>query len=312
MLAFNLILCRLQWYNINNFSDTLPEMKKKYQNEVFYGKTRKLIENINEIAESYYRRGIILTVRQVYYQCVTRNLIANSKREYDKISDIVARGRLAGLIDWNFIEDRTRTLRENDHWDNPQEILRTCADQYRIDTRATQPYYIECWIEKDSLVAILESATRRLDVPCYSSRGFSSITALHEAADRLKHSGRENIILYAGDHDPSGLKISEVIEERLKLFDANFILKRIGITLSQIRELNLPPYPAKDKDGNIKEYIAKTGLKDAWELDALPPEFLMSLYESEVNTLTDFEKLHEMQNREKRDKSTLFELAEAC
>ena len=27
---------------------------------------------------------------------------------------------------------------------------------------------------------------------------------------------------------------------------------------------------------------------------------------------TDFEKLHEMQNREKRDKSTLFELAEAC
>ena len=287
-------------------------MKIKYQNEVFYGKTCKLIKNINEIVESYNRRGIKLTVRQVYYQCVTGNLIANSKREYDKISDIIARARLAGLINWDFIEDRTRTLRENDHWDNPREILRACADQYRIDTRATQNFYIECWIEKDSLISILESVAHRLDVPCYSCRGYSSLTALNEAADRLKHSGRENIILYAGDHDPSGMKIPEVIE-RLKLFGTNFILKRIGITLSQIRELNLPPYPVKDKDGNIKEYIAKTGLKDAWELDALPPEFLMNLYESEINALTDFEKLHEMQNLEKRDKSTLFQMAkEAC
>ena len=287
-------------------------MKIKYQEDNFYRKTRILIDGINAILESYSAREIKLTVRQIYYQCVTKGFIKNNDSEYKKIVTLVKRGRLAGLIDWDLVEDRTRFLRICSHWANPAEILAACADQYRIDTRATQPYYIECWIEKDSLVGILETVAHRLDVPCYSCRGESSVTALREAAGRLKHTGRKNVILYAGDHDPTGLEIPENAEKYLRLFGADFTLKRIGITLSQVKELNLLPFMAKEKDPNFKTYITKTGLTDAWELDALPPEFLMNLYESEINALTDFEKLHEMQNREKRDKSTLFELAEAC
>lgn len=281
-------------------------MKKAYGvQKNLYGKTKELIYSIDNIIMPYKEKGMKISVRQVYYQCVARKIIDNNKEQYNKISDVIKIGRMAGLLDWDVIEDRTRYTRENVHFDSPQEILQIAANQYRIDTRATQPFYLECWIEKDSLVSILETTCKRLDVPCFSCRGFSSITALHEAALRFNNSGKKNIILYAGDHDPSGLKIPATIQEKLKIFNANVELKRIGLTLSQIEELNLPPFYAKEKDSNYSAYVKNTGTKYAWELDALPPEKLSTLFEQEINALTDFTALRDLQDLQNRDKSYL-------
>ena len=79
------------------------------------GKTKKLIESINGIVEEYSAQGLNLTVRQVYYQLVARGLMPNKKAAYERISDVIADGRLAGLIDWDCIEDRTRSVREIQH-----------------------------------------------------------------------------------------------------------------------------------------------------------------------------------------------------
>lgn len=265
-------------------------------------KRRALIEHIDEIVSEYAEKGMRITVRQVYYQCVARKILDNNKDQYQKISDVIADGRLAGLLDWDMIEDRTRYKRENAHWESPQQIIKAAADQYRIDTRSTQPYYIEAWIKKDSLVSILEQTCSKLDIPCFSCRGFPSITALHEAANRFRDKANA-VILYAGDHDPSGLKIPKVIDERLRLFNVNTQIQRIGLTLEQIRELNLPPFYAKEKDNNFKEYYESTGLTQAWELDALPPDKLSSIFEEAVAQLTDFQELERMVAIEKRDKS---------
>ena len=283
-------------------------MKQAYgEQKDFERKTIKLIENINVVIEEYARQGLTLSVRQIYYQLVARGFIPNKATEYKKISRTITDGRLAGLIDWDCIEDRTRAVREIQHWDNPQQILRAAAEQYRIDTRATQPSYIEAWIEKDSLVSILQNTCYQLDVPVFSCKGYSSITALHEAAERFE--GKSNpIILYAGDHDPTGLTIPQVINERFQLFEMNVKLKRIGLTLDQIKELDLPPFPAKDTDGNYKKYVQDTGLTHAWELDALPPEKLSEIFEEAINSLTDFEALRDMQERQNRDKSYFSEL----
>lgn len=283
-------------------------MKKAYgEPKRIISKRRELIEKIDGIASEYYEAGMKITVRQVYYQLVARGFIDNNDKEYGKISDLVADGRMLGLIDWDMIEDRTRFKRGNVHWKSPQQIIETAAEQYRIDTRATQPVYCECWIEKDSLISILEGTCRELDVPCFSCRGYPSITALHEAANRFRD--KENaVILYGGDHDPSGLKIPQIIKERFEEFEVNVNLHRLGLTLEQIKELKLPPFPAKEKDKNYTWYVKATGQTQAWELDALPPEKLSAMFESAIESLTDFQELERMQDKEKADKTYFLQL----
>ena len=283
-------------------------MKKAYgEPKRIKSKRRELIEKIDEIATEYYEAGMKLTVRQAYYQCVSRGFIDNNDKEYGKISGLVADGRMLGLIDWDMIEDRTRFKRGNVHWESPKQIIEAAAEQYRIDTRATQPYYVEAWIEKDSLVSILEDTCRSLDVPCFSCRGYPSLTALYEAANRFRDKDNA-IILYAGDHDPSGLMIPQVITERLAEFEVNVKLHRLGITLEQVNELKLPPFPAKEQDKNYAEYVKNTGMTQAWELDALPPEKLSAMFESAIESLTDFEELERMQDKENRDKTYFLQL----
>ena len=273
-------------------------------------KRRELIARIDEIASDYASRGMKLTVRQCYYQLVSRGVIPNSADEYKKIVDTVKTGRLAGLLDWEAFEDRGRYVRQNAHWDSPKEIIEAAARQYRIDTRATQPYYLETWIEKDSLVSILEDICLPLDVPCFSCRGFSSVTALYEASERIKADGRPSIILYCGDHDPSGLRIAQNIEESLsQTFEVtNLTFRRIGITYEQVKAMNLPPFPAKEKDKNYDWYVRTTGLTEAWEVDALPPEILKKLYTDAISEYTDFTELERMREKEKADKSYFSDL----
>ena len=283
-------------------------MKKAYgEPKRIISKRRELIKKIDDIASEYYEAGMKITVRQVYYQLVARNIMPNSKDSYEKISDLVADGRMAGLIDWDMIEDRTRFKRGNVHWESPKQIIEAAASQYRIDTRSTQPNYIEAWIEKDSLVSILEDTCRSFDVPCFSCRGYPSLTALHETANRFRDKDNA-VILYAGDHDPSGLKIPQVITERLADFEVNVKLYRLGITLEQVKELNLPPFPAKEQDKNYAEYVKNTGQTQAWELDALPPEKLSAMFETAIDSLTDFEELARMQAKENRDKTYFLQL----
>ena len=118
-------------------------MKKKYKHHRFRASTLELIKLINEIVEDYDSQGYSITLRQLYYQLVSKNIITNKKSEYDRIGGIVGKARLAGLIDWDIIKDRTRRLSQCDHWENPGEVIRYYLHSYRIDTRIDQPTYIE-------------------------------------------------------------------------------------------------------------------------------------------------------------------------
>ena len=139
-------------------------------------------------------------------------------------------------------------------------------------------------------------------MPCFSCRGFASVTALYDAAGRFSEHDN-SVILYAGDHDPSGLKIPQVIHERLNLFGVCVTLERLGLTYEQVTDLDLPPYPAKQQDKNFDEYVRLTGLKEAWELDALPPEYLADLFTKSIERYTDFEQLELMKRKERQHKS---------
>jgi len=129
-----------------------------------------LIEQINAIIAEYEKAGYALTLRQAYYQLVSRDLIPNTENSYKNIGNLINSGRLAGLIDWNAIEDRTRYSRARPHWTSPSEIIESAASQYHRDLWEGQSRYVETWVEKDALIGIVEQAAKRLDCPSFSCR----------------------------------------------------------------------------------------------------------------------------------------------
>jgi hypothetical protein len=258
--------------------------KIAYVNKRFTPESLAVIAKANEIIEAYQAQGFDLTLRQTYYQFVARGWIPNKDSEYKRLGNIIADGRLAGLIDWEAITDRTRNLRQNSHWDSPGDIMDSAAASFAYDKWADQKYRIECWIEKDALVGILESACEPLDVPYFSCRGYTSISEVWSAAMRLKawrRKGQRILILHLGDHDPSGIDMSRDIVDRIGIFGVKVEFKRLALNMDQVQQYNPPPNPAKSTDARYKHYRATHG-DESWELDALDPVVLKALIRDNI------------------------------
>jgi len=155
-------------------------MKKCYIDKDFRGDSIELINTANQICNSYARQGYDLSLRQLYYQMVTKNILANTEQNYKRLGSIISDARLAGLIDWDMIKDRGRECVTPSHWDTPADILDACARQFRIDTWATQPNYVCVMVEKQALEGVLEPVCRELDIPFMANKGYSSSSALYE------------------------------------------------------------------------------------------------------------------------------------
>ena len=252
----------------------------EYKAHNFRKQSRLLIDIANSIIAEYQADGYDLTLRQLYYQFVARGIIPNSQKEYDKLGVVVNKARLAGLIDWDAIIDRTRTTEGNAHFDGPGDILSAAADQYKLDTRATQETYIEVWVEKEALLGVIEPICRQLDVTYLACRGYFSQSAMYAAAQRMiaaESASKKTVVLHLGDHDPSGIDMTRDIQDRLyDIFCSEAEVKRIALTISQIKKYNPPPNPAKMSDTRAREYIAEYGT-ESWELDALPPNVIHTL-----------------------------------
>lgn len=282
--------------------------KVKYQDWNPQKKTMVMLEKLAEVIEDYKQRGFYpLSLRQIYYQAVARGFIPNSDNSYHSMTYNIKKAREAGIFDWDDVEDRNRFLRTQPHWNDPTEIIQSAAAQYARDSRSTQPNYIECWIEKDALIGVLEPVARKYDVPCFACKGFVSATANHETAARFKaQAHRERrIIIYAGDYDPSGFGINTSIVDKQALYGNKVELIRIGLSKEQIRKYNPPPAPVKMKDTRSTKFIETHGTQ-VWELDALDPQIIADLYAEQIEALTDFDLVHEEKRREAVEKSMLY------
>lgn len=256
--------------------------------------TRQTIDRCNAIIAEYRRQGYSLTLRQLYYQNVARGYIPNTERSYKALGDAVNTGRMCGIIDWLAIEDRTRFMRQNSHWDSPEEIIRACASQYATDKWRTQKYRPEVWIEKDALVGVIERVCRANDVPYFSCRGYTSQSEMWTAGQRMKTwakvAHQKPYIIHLGDHDPSGIDMSRDIEERLRLFmdglGDELEFKRIALNMDQVDQYAPPPNPAKLTDTRANDYIETYG-DESWELDALSPTVIADLILDTINEIRD-------------------------
>jgi len=265
--------------------------KITYTEKRFSAGSLAIIEQANQIIVDYAAQGYDLTLRQLYYQFVSRDLIANKQTEYKRLGSIINDARLAGLIDWDTIVDRTRNMVSNSHWSGPKEIVDSCANQFQIDKWANQENRVEVWIEKDALVGVIENVCRKNDVGFFSCRGYTSQSEMWSASQRLLEyveNGQRITIIHLGDHDPSGIDMTRDIDHRLALFmgESAGAVNRIALNMNQVKKYKPPPNPAKITDSRATGYIKKFGNK-SWELDALEPSVLEALIDATIAKYKD-------------------------
>lgn len=268
-------------------------MKISYIDRGFSQATLAIIEQANEIIGQYQADGLVLTVRQLYYQFVARSFIPNRQAEYKRLGSIINDGRLAGLIDWDSIEDRGRNLQASTTWCNPRSMIEMCVAAYREDLWGDQEFRPEVWIEKEALLGVIERICYDLRVPYFACRGYVSQSECHQAgAYRLsEHIDHDQIpvIIHLGDHDPSGIDMTRDITTRLSLFAGQDVtVQRIALNWDQIKEYSPPPNPAKSTDSRFASYVTRFG-EESWELDALDPAVLVALIERAVASYRDDE-----------------------
>lgn len=269
-------------------------MKEAFIEKNFKERTLKTIAQANQIIEAYQAQGYMLTVRQLYYQFVSRDLIPNNQREYNKLKKTISDARLAGLIDWSAIEDRTRYLRKNSHWDSPAAILDSAIKSFAIDKWEAQPYRPEVWIEKDALIGVIEDTCTTYDVPYFACRGYSSQSEQYKAALRVRRNQRDEqttVILHLGDHDPSGLDMTRDNLDRLKMLSkyGSVEVIRLALNYDQVEAYNPPANPTKLTDSRATNYIEAHG-HSSWELDALDPTTINALLVDYIERYRDPDK----------------------
>ena len=279
-------------------------MKKAYTKKRLYTKRRNLLNKMIDITEDYKGRGLLLTARQVYYQLVARNYIENSESEYERVTEVLRDGRMIGEIDWDIIVDRGRVPKMHSEFDSVDSFIDVMATWYRRRRWEDQEHYVEVLVEKDALSAILEPVTNYFHVHLLANKGYSSTSALHDVALRLKeeHFGcyKRCHILYLGDHDPSGLDMVRDVRDRLRGFGCMVEVEPLALTMEQIEEYDLPPNPSKVSDPRQAWYVEQYGNK-SWELDALRPEILRDLVYSRIKDWLDKDKYDRMRDGEKED-----------
>lgn len=295
-------------------------MKVAYKNWSPKAQTLETLACVNDIVNSYQERGYTLTLRQLFYQLVTKNIIENDQPQYDRLGRILTNAREAGIIDWDAIEDRTRGRVGLPRWDNPKGALASALDRYRRDKWQNQKYRIFVWVEKEALAGVIERACfhEKIQVGYVCCRGYMSASTIYREARTIayysKYCDQTPIVIHLADHDPSGMDMTRDNVERLQLYSGLeysyvpkpgcFILKRIALNYDQVEEYNPPPNYAKIKDSRAADYIAQFG-RSSWELDALDPDTLVKLVRDEINQWLDPVKWEEMVIKQKEDKKEL-------
>jgi hypothetical protein len=312
-------------------------MKQTFIEKKFAPLALRMIELSNQILEEYEAMGFTLTLRQLYYQFISRNLFPpertwrwtgskwirdpngtpNADPNYKWLGGILTDGRIAGLVDWDRLEDRNRTTVTVNHWSSPGSIVRAAADQYRIDKWERQDVHIEVMVEKDALSGILDPVCRELDIGLTANKGYSSSSAMYEIGQRLqgKHDGdgKEVCLIYLGDHDPSGIDMTRDVDDRLSLYselgEGQIEVVRLALNYDQVQLWQPPENPAKMTDARAKDYVKKFGMS-SWELDAVNPADLAAIIRREVEARRDDDLWAEAVAEEEEQRAALLKFAD--
>ena len=252
-----------------------------------------------------------VTVRQLYYRLVTLNLCPKTENGYKSVSRVCANMRKDGTLPWSWITDQTRWQRKPDSYDSLQDALENMQAFYRRNLWLAQDNYVEIWIEKEALAGVVYPITSEWDVPLMVSKGFASLTYLHDAAETFKHKtelGKVCHIYYFGDYDPSGVDIRRDIQSKISNFAplAAVVFHDVAVLPSQIARWSLPTRPTKRSDSRAKGWEG-----ESVELDAIDPKQLRTLVADSIVSCIDAEVLESEIKIQELESETLSQYVEA-
>jgi len=283
-------------------------VKKRFVTKAFREESLLRIAVANEIITTYLGMGLRLTLRQLYYQFVAHHGLPNTERSYKGLAGLMSDARLAGLVDWDAIEDRGREPDTPSEWDGLPSLVESALRAYRLPRWEDQDYYAELWVEKQALAGVLSPLARNHHVTLMVNKGYSSTSAMYESSRRFRsHENKKLVLFYLGDHDPSGEDMVRDIRDRMEIFGVfDLKVEKLALTMAQVQQYQPPPNPAKLTDPRAGRYIAEHG-DSSWEVDALDPNTLADLINEAFEEVIDRDAMDEVIEREEEGKRKLRE-----
>lgn len=269
-------------------------------------RTQAVLDVAIEVIES---AEAAMTVRQVFYQLVSRQVVENSRSKYQLVSDLIVAARKDGDIDWDAIEDRNRRPRPVPMWLKLGDFMAGVRRSYRRDVWQDQDATVEVWLEKDALSGIFEDVLEPYGVTLNVGRGYDGWSSIHWAAERLDDS---STVLYFGDFDASGEDMVRSLEQRLGELDSFPDIIKCALTFEDIARYNLPPNFAKASDSRAPAFVEKYGAQSSVELDALPIDVLRDRLRSEVEDRMDLAALERTRAEEQTEQTRLGDVLTAA
>lgn len=278
------------------------------------GDAMDIIERAAAILDEYARQDITMTLRQLYYQLVARDIIPNDQAVYKKLSSLLTDARYAGLLDWDMMTDLTRNSERASQWASLSGLLNSAVRAYRKPRWSGQRYHVELLTEKEALHSVLKPIADRWHIFFTVNRGFNSATTTYQLAGRLQQfieAGRDVVCLYIGDHDPSGLemirdmraRLTEILQFRQVQIDA-FAFQPVALTFEQVQQYQPPENPAKKTDSRFNGYQRQFG-DGSWEVDALRPEVMTDIVDQAIRQFVDEDMFNRVIAEEDTDKARL-------
>ncbi len=241
--------------------------------------SRQLIQRAYDVLAVEHPSG----VRRVAYALFGNQAGAMVK----KLGALLVRGRKNGDIPWDWISDSTRPdvlpFVVNDTG-GMRDLHRSCPS---YDPWNEQPVRVVVWSEK-SVGGTLDPVLESFLVPFSVQHGNTSWDKIRGAIDLIDDQ-HELVVLYVGDHDPKGLRISEHdLPKRLAEYAAlvgaedRFRVRRVALLQSDAVQLTGCRDAFKSHDTDVNWYRAKTGLHYGVELEAISSTHLRALVEAAI------------------------------
>lgn len=185
-----------------------------------------LIDFAEQLRKLSYKIGFKVSARGWCYQLEMEGLI--TKAQFDRVESLINKCRKLGILPIDFTaeeEGRKFSGVESPNLNTPIEDMREWIEASMHSERYYTPewwegekYYIQMVVEKIDLKTLFLPVCKKYHIPIATSKGWSSMLQRAIYAKRFKDAEEKGLIpvlLYCGDHDPDGLRISDFIRKNL-------------------------------------------------------------------------------------------------
>jgi hypothetical protein len=179
-----------------------------------------------------------ITVRGVCYRLFVAGLIDSmATKNTQKISRLLVDAREEGIIPWEWIVDDSRRMEGDGGFTDLEQYARIVQNSYRRDFWAHQRERVIIVSEKATVAGIVRPVLEEFGVPFFPVHGFNSATKIYDLCQEIHRDNRVYYFLYIGDHDPSGMFMSEEdFPQRLERYTpADPRLKQLGINTEALQ-----------------------------------------------------------------------------